>query len=79
MGERKLTSMAEGHSDLRPGEEGYQRVRELADEINRQGPAGKLRALVRQVMRAAGAQDQETAAGRLSELLAIQIKGSWTR
>ena len=53
------------------------RVRELADEINRQGPAGKIPAMAAQVLRAAGAQDQPTDAGKLSELLAIMIRDNW--
>jgi hypothetical protein len=40
----------EGHTDLKPGQPGYQRVRELADEINRQGTANKMRAMAMQVV-----------------------------
>lgn len=45
---------AEGHGDLTLGTPGWQRVRELADEINRQGAAGKVSVMADQVARASG-------------------------
>jgi hypothetical protein len=53
------------------------RMGELADEINRQGAAGKLGAMAAQVMRLAGAPDQDTDAGRLSALTAETIRKNW--
>ncbi len=46
-------AMDEGHADLRRGTPGYDRTRELADEVNREGPAGKVQVLATQVVRAA--------------------------
>jgi hypothetical protein len=46
---------AEGHHDFTKGSAGHQRMIELADEVNREGPAGKFPALARQIIRAAGA------------------------
>ncbi len=53
------------------------RMRELADEVNRLGPAGKTRAMARQVMASIGTPDTETDAGRLSELVADTIRKNW--
>ena len=50
---------------------------ELADEVNRAGPAGKAEVLARQVMRAAGVTDRETAGGRLSALAEMVIYTNW--
>jgi hypothetical protein len=49
----------------------------VADEVNREGVAGKVPAMARQVMRAAGVADQETGAGKLSELVADTIRKRW--
>jgi hypothetical protein len=43
----------EGHADLRMSTPGYERTRELADEVNREGPAGKVQVMATQVVRAA--------------------------
>jgi len=43
----------EGHSDLRISTPGYARTRELADEVNREGAAGKIGVMANQVVRAA--------------------------
>lgn len=45
---------AEGYGDLRPGTPGYKRVVALSDEVNRQGSAGKVRAMAGQAVRAVG-------------------------
>ncbi len=72
-GKLKGDAMANGTS----GPVVQARMRELADEINRQGPAGKTKAMAAQVMRATGAQDQETDAGNLSELVAVTVMQNW--
>jgi hypothetical protein len=44
----------EGYKDLwAPGQRGYDRARELADEVNREGPAGKVNVMANQVVHAA--------------------------
>jgi hypothetical protein len=53
------------------------RMREIADEINQQGPAGKTKAMAQQVMRSIGTADTQTDAGRLSELVADTIRKNW--
>lgn len=45
---------AEGHGSLGIGTPGWSRMHELADEINRQGPAGKTAAMALQITRASG-------------------------
>ena len=40
---------AEGHGDLRPGTPGHDRVVALSDEVNRQGAAGKITVMARQL------------------------------
>jgi hypothetical protein len=53
----QAVAAAEGkRNPARRGTPGYRRAVELADEINREGPAGKIPAMARQVLAATGSQ-----------------------
>jgi len=67
----------EGVTDMRRGSPGSRRVKELADEINREGPAGKDYAMASQVMRAAGRVPQDDP--NLTALLGSYIRGQWMK
>lgn len=68
---------AEGVTDMRKGSPGFRRVKELTDEINREGPAGKDYMLASQVMRAAGRVPQDDP--NLTALLGSYIRGQWMK
>lgn len=71
----RAIAKAEGR---KPGSKPFQkRVTELSDEINREGAAGKVPAMVRQAMRAAKATDTYTDAGLLSDMMADGIRKHW--
>lgn len=71
----RAIAKAEGR---KPGSKPFQRrVTELSDEINREGAAGKVPAMVRQAMRAAKATDTYTDAGLLSDMMADEIRKHW--
>lgn len=71
----RAIAKAEGR---KPGGQPFQRrVVELSDEINREGAAGKVPAMVRQAMRAAKAADTYTDAGLLSDMMADGIRKHW--
>lgn len=55
----RQVAMAEGHKDVTKGTPGARRVRELTDEINREGPAHKVRTMARQLVRASGVKPDE--------------------
>ena len=49
----------------------------ISGQLDLAGQAGKTKAMAAQVMRATGAQDQETDAGNLSELVAVTVMQNW--
>ena len=75
--QRWVRAMAKAEGKKPGGKPFQRRVVELSDEINREGAAGKVPAMVRQVMRAAKKADAYTDAGLLSDMIADTIRRKW--
>jgi len=72
------TAAAQGWATAAAAAEGkgQDRARELADEINREGPQGKMAALARQAIRAAGADPAGWSPDRIAAV-GSAISGAW--
>lgn len=75
----KFIARFEGLDPDYPGGPGVRRSAELADEINREGPAGKIPAMARQIMRAKGvpADARMTATRTVQQALEGTIEQTW--